>query len=114
MPTSNETPTEPQKGFDERLRALEAQRAVAPSAAANMARGYRFLAEVIGGVLMGAGLGWLIDRFAGTTPIGLVLGLLLGSGLSIYVAVRSAAKMTKDDMAKAGPLPSVPDDEDED
>ena len=46
--------------------------------------------------------------------VGMTLGLLAGTGLSIFMAVRSAAKMTKDSMAKAGPLPSVPDDEDED
>ena len=68
-----------------------------------MAQGYRFLGEVVGGVLMGAGLGWLLDRFAGTQPLGLVGGLLIGTGLSIFVAVRSAARMTKDAVAKAGP-----------
>lgn len=114
MPTPPKAPTEPAKGFDERLKALESERAARPVALAKMGQGYRFLAEVIGGVLMGAGAGWLIDRFAGTAPFGLVIGLFLGSGLSIYVAVKSAMKMSKDEMAKAGPLPSVPDDEDED
>ena len=114
MPTPPKAPIEPRKGLEERLKALEAVRAHQPSAVAKMGQGYRFLAEVIGGVLMGAGFGWLLDYFAGTAPFGLVIGLFLGAGLSIWVAVKSAMKMSKDEMAKAGPLPSVPDDEDED
>ena len=114
MPTPPKAPTEPAKGFDERLKALEGERAARPVALAKMGQGYRFLAEVIGGVLMGAGAGWLIDYFAKTEPFGLVIGLFAGAGLSIWVAVKSAMKMSKDEMAKAGPLPSVPDDEDED
>jgi ATP synthase protein I len=104
------------KRFDERLAAAEAAQARAQSGDAQraMAQGYRFLGEVVGGVLMGAGLGWLLDRFAGTKPLGLVGGLLIGTGISIFVAVRSASRMTKDAVAKAGPLPSVRDDEDED
>ncbi|MDP3748792.1 MAG: AtpZ/AtpI family protein, partial [Phenylobacterium sp.] len=79
-----------------------------------MAQGYRFIGEVVGGVLMGVGLGWLLDRYAGTSPFGMVGGLLIGSGLSIFVAVRTATRNTKDAMAKAGPPPVVADDEDED
>ena len=116
MPKPDEPNAEAPKRFDERLAAAEAAQARAQSGDAQraMAQGYRFLGEVVGGVLMGAGLGWLLDRFAGTQPLGLVGGLLIGTGISIFVAVRSASRMTKDAVAKAGPLPSVPDDEDED
>jgi ATP synthase protein I len=48
---------------------------------------------------MGAGLGWLLDRFAGTQPIGLVGGLLIVTVFSIFVAVRCASRMTKDAVA---------------
>jgi ATP synthase protein I len=30
--------------------------------------GYRLLADLIGGVLVGLGFGWLLDRYAGTGP----------------------------------------------
>jgi ATP synthase protein I len=79
-----------------------------------MAQGYRFVGEVVGGVLGGVGLGWLLDRFAGTAPFGLIGGLLVGGGLSIFVAVSSAAKASRIAMERQGPVPSVPDDEDED
>jgi hypothetical protein len=64
---------------------------------------------------MGAAAGWAVGNFT-VVPMGLslVIGLLLGAGLSIFVAVRNAARMQKEALAKAGPLPSVPDDEDED
>ena len=74
---------------------------------------YRFLGEVVGGVFMGAGAGWLADRFITPEPLGLVLGLFLGAGLSIFVAVRTAARTQRQAAAKAGPLPSVPDDDED-
>ena len=116
MPQPGDPNAEAPRRFDERLAAAEAAQARAQGGDAQraMAQGYRFLGEVVGGVLMGAGLGWLLDHFAGTRPWGLVGGLLIGTGFSIFVAVRSASRMTRDQMAKAGPLPSVPDDEDED
>jgi ATP synthase protein I len=116
MPKPDEPNAGAPKRFDERLAAAEAAQARAQSGDAQraMAQGYRFLGEVVGGVLMGAGLGWLLDRFAGTAPWGLIGGLLIGTGFSIFVAVRSASRMTKDAVEKAGPLPGVRDDEDED
>ncbi|HEY3948502.1 AtpZ/AtpI family protein [Phenylobacterium sp.] len=81
---------------------------------AAMAQGYRFLGEVVGGVLGGVGLGWLVDHFAGTSPFGLIGGLLIGGGVSIFAAVTSAAKASRIAMERQASAPSVPDDEDED
>jgi len=117
MSHSDESHEEARKRLDARLDAAEAAQARRTSgdAHAGMAQGYRFVGEVVGGVLGGAGLGWLLDRFANTGPWGLVGGLLIGTGLSIFVAVRTAARKSKIEMEKLGPLPSVPyDDEDED
>lgn len=116
MPTPDKSDRDQRQPFEARLEAAEAAQArkVSGDAHLAMAQGYRFLGEVVGGVFMGAALGWLLDYFAKVTkPWGLVIGLLGGAGLSIYVAVRSAARMQKEAMAKAGPLPSVADDEDE-
>jgi ATP synthase protein I len=116
MPQPDESQEEALKRLDQRLGAAEAAQArqVSPEAHAGMAQGYRFVGEVVGGVLGGVGLGWLLDRFAGTGPWGVVGGLLIGTGLSIFVAVTTAAKASKQEMAKFGPAPSAPDDEDED
>lgn len=115
MRRKNEPNAEAQS-LDQRLAAAEAAQARRESGDAHraMAQGYRFLGEVVGGVLMGAGFGWLVDRFAGTEPFGLVIGLLAGTGISIFAAVRTAARTQKSALEKAGLQPSVPDTEDED
>ena len=116
MPLPDESQAEARKRLEARLGAAEAAQARAASGDAHraMAQGYRFLGEVVGGVLMGAFFGWLLDRFITPAPLGLVIGLAAGSGLSIFVAVRTAAQATRKATEAAGPLPSVPDDEDED
>ena len=116
MPKRDEPNAGAPRRFDERLAAAEAAQVRAQGGDAHraMAQGYRFLGEVVGGVLMGAGLGWLLDRFMHTEPLGLIGGLLIGTGFSIFVAVRGAAARTKQAMEEAGPLPSVPDDDEND
>ena len=78
-----------------------------------MGRGYRFLGEVVGGVLGGLGFGWLFDQFAHTAPFGLVGGLLIGVGVSTFVAIRGAAAWSKAETAKAGKLPAAADGEED-
>jgi ATP synthase protein I len=114
MPLPDE-PNAEADSLDRRIAAAEAAQARKASGDSHraMAQGYRFLGEVVGGVFMGAGAGWLLDRFVTPEPLGLVLGLFLGAGFSIFVAVRTAARTQRQATAKAGPLPSVPD-EDED
>jgi ATP synthase protein I len=85
------------KRLQSRLDTFEGQRAPKAQsgdpAERSMGDGYRLLGEVIGGVLGGLGLGWVVDRFAHTTPFGMVIGLLLGTAASAYAAVKSAERM---------------------
>jgi ATP synthase protein I len=46
--------------------------------------------EFIAGVAVGGGLGWLVDRLAGTSPWGLIVLLLLGFGAGVLNVMRSA------------------------
>ena len=46
--------------------------------------------EFIAGVAVGAGIGWLIDRMAGTSPWGLIIFLLLGFLAGVLNVLRSA------------------------
>jgi ATP synthase protein I len=82
-----------------RLDAFDGQRApeagAGEAAERSIGEGYRLLGEVIGGVLGGLGLGWLVDRFAHTTPFGMVIGLLLGTAASAYAAVKSADRKSR-------------------
>lgn len=46
--------------------------------------------EFIAGIVVGAGLGWFIDQYAGTTPWGMIVFLLLGFGAGVLNVLRSA------------------------
>ncbi|MDB5440348.1 MAG: hypothetical protein JWM33_2775 [Caulobacteraceae bacterium] len=98
--------------LDKRLAAFEAGRKSPAVQASSYADGYRLLAGILGGVLGGLGLGGLVDHYAGTSPFGMVVGLVVGMGFSGYSVVRSASRMSRQASIGAGHLPSVPDDED--
>ena len=114
MPHPNDPPDKARKSFDQRLGEAEAAQArkVSGDTHAAMAQGYRFVGEVVGGVLGGVGLGWLLDRFAHTQPWGVIGGMLIGTGFSIFTAVTAAARASKKELEALGPLPSAPEDED--
>jgi ATP synthase protein I len=54
------------------------------------ARGFRLSAELVVGVLVGAGLGWLLDRWLGTLPWGMFAFALLGFTAGVINVMRSA------------------------
>ena len=58
--------------------------------ASAFARGFRLSSEMVGGVLVGAGLGWLLDRWLGSSPWGLIVFLLLGFAAGILNVMRAA------------------------
>ena len=55
-----------------------------------MARGMRLSSELVAAVLVGAGLGWLVDRWLGVSPLGLIVFLLLGFAAGIVNVLRAA------------------------
>jgi ATP synthase protein I len=72
-----------------------------------MARGLKISTELIGGVVVGGGLGWLLDKWLGTFPGLFILFFLLGSAAGMLNIVREAQRQ------KTPPAPSVRDDEDD-
>jgi ATP synthase protein I len=58
--------------------------------AAGFARGFRLSAELVAGVLFGAAIGWLLDRWLGISPWGMIVFLLLGFAAGVLNVVRSA------------------------
>jgi ATP synthase protein I len=58
--------------------------------ASDYARGFRLSSELVAGVVVGAGLGWLIDRWLGTSPWGLFVFLLLGFAAGVLNVMRTA------------------------
>ena len=59
-----------------------------------LARGFRLSTELVAGVLVGAFLGWLIDRWLGTTPWGLLVFMMLGFAAGVLNVMRSAGLMS--------------------
>lgn len=87
--------------LDGRRRELEAalaarrpEKSTGESAKSNGSAGFgnalRLSSEFIAGIVVGAALGWFIDRAADTSPWGLIIFLLLGFGAGILNVLRSA------------------------
>lgn len=55
-----------------------------------MARGFRLSAELVVGVLVGAVIGWLLDRFLGISPWGMIVFVLLGFVAGVLNVMRAA------------------------
>jgi ATP synthase protein I len=63
-----------------------------------IARGFRLSTELVAGVLVGAGIGWLIDSWLGTTPWGLTVFLLLGFAAGVLNVMRAAGVANERDL----------------
>jgi ATP synthase protein I len=91
-------------------RALARQRQEEPDrerpAKLGIASGYaaalRLSGEFIAGILFGAAIGWVIDRFAGTSPWGLIVFLLLGFCAGILSILRSAGMVAEPRISGSG------------
>ncbi|MFC5345851.1 AtpZ/AtpI family protein [Brevundimonas staleyi] len=76
---------------------------------------WKIVADLFGGVFVGLALGFVADRFLGTTPWGIIGGVLLGFALSIYMARRTANRLMAQAKADGIEPKSIPfDDEEED
>jgi len=81
----------------EELREDEAKREDAQS---NLAKALRLSSEFVAGVLVGGLIGWAIDHFAGSSPWGLIVFLLLGFGGGTLNAMRAAGLVAKGDATR--------------
>ena len=118
MPPADEPHEEALRRLDERAAALGArtQRPTNASAAGERAvsQAYRIIAELIGGVLVGLGAGFLVVWLFKVPPaVGLIGGVLLGFALALWMAWRTAQRLMA--LAKQeGEPASVPFDDDDD
>lgn len=96
MSEPDETTTGALKRLDKGLGAFEADRRPRTliSGIGGARDGYRLLGQMLGGVLGGLGIGWALDHFAHTAPWGVIGGLIIGSGMTIYATVRTASQMS--------------------
>jgi ATP synthase protein I len=58
--------------------------------ASAIARGFRLSTELVAGVIVGAVIGWLLDRWLGISPWGLIVFLLLGFAAGVLNVMRAA------------------------
>ncbi len=77
-----------QKDTDERLERDAAGRR--RENANGMAYAVKISSEFIAGVVVGAAIGWLVDKMAGTSPWGLIVFLLLGFCAGVLNVLRTA------------------------
>lgn len=74
-----------------------------------MAAALRLSSEFVAGVLVGAAIGWAIDRWAGTSPWGLIIFLLLGFAAGVLNVLRSTGQVAE--FGQAGRRRDGTDDE---
>jgi ATP synthase protein I len=55
-----------------------------------LARGFRLSTELVAGVLVGAFIGWALDRWLGISPWGMIVFLLLGFAAGVLNVIRAA------------------------
>jgi ATP synthase protein I len=108
------SPSREDRDLSNRLRELDrrldesraARQTSAPSPVEPPRQGFglamRLGVDFVAGILVGAALGWGIDRLFGTSPWGLIVFLLLGFGAGILSVLRSAGLVA--------PGPPGPDD----
>jgi ATP synthase protein I len=116
MPQPDDTREEAIKRLQGRAEALQARTAQTPQDHGHKAAGYgyRILGVLLGGVFVGIGLGAAVDAVAGTAPWGMIAGVLLGFGVSIWMAVQSAKKMAEEATREFGPPRDLGPEDDED
>lgn len=86
--------------LDERLRRAQAEEAVRSGETRDKGEGdynlgSRVLAELIGGMVGGALIGWVLDRFLGTSPWLLLTLLFLGIASAFRNIIRISNKRSK-------------------
>jgi ATP synthase protein I len=113
---SGRAPSSPASDSELESRRLQLDRALARQrqeerdeerpAKSGIASGYaaalRLSGEFIAGILFGAAIGWVIDRFAGTSPWGLIVFLLLGFCAGILSILRSAGMVAEPRISGSG------------
>lgn len=117
MPQTDTSREEAIKSLEKRAAALHARTAPVThdygAKAANY--GYRLMAVMLGGIFVGLAFGAIADVLVGIAPWGMVAGVLVGFGISIWMAVRSAQQMSEEAAREWGPPQDLaPDDDEED
>ncbi|WP_417685355.1 AtpZ/AtpI family protein [Roseibium sp.] len=83
--------------LDDRREAEEAVAARSKGSTSGYAQAMKISSEFIAGILVGGGIGWVLDRWLETTPFGLIVFLLLGFAAGVLNVLRSAGYVAEPD-----------------
>jgi ATP synthase protein I len=95
------------KRFEERLRAAQEQRRGRAGREAGrgpdsaLGYGFRIGVELVSALVVGVGIGWLLDWWLGTQPWLLILFFLLGAGAGVLNVYRAVGEMDRRRASKA-------------
>ncbi|MCB1517189.1 MAG: AtpZ/AtpI family protein [Hyphomicrobiaceae bacterium] len=78
-----------------------------------MGRAFRFAAEFVAAILVGAGIGYGIDLLLGTRPWAMIVLLLLGFAAGVLNVMRAAAELNADASVGTASEGALPDDDDD-
>lgn len=93
---------------------IRAEAKASRSSTAGMAQAMKLSSEFIAGIVAGGMIGWLLDQWLGTMPLGLVVFILLGFGAGILNVLRSAGVVPEQGEAWRKPVTPGGEDEDSD
>jgi ATP synthase protein I len=68
--------------------------------ASGLGYGSRLSVEIITSLLAGLGLGWVIDHYAGTQPLFMLILMFLGLGLGVYHVMLISKRQQEEDENK--------------
>jgi len=75
-------------------------------------RAFRFAAEFVAAIVVGAVLGYIVDSFLGTSPWAMIALLLLGFAAGVLNVVRAAQEMNSETSeSELAAMPVIEDDE---
>ncbi len=107
LPEAGSQPGGAGSELDRRLRDLDSalatrrpapvvdERRPAAGGSAGFGNALRLSSEFVAAILVGAGLGWFFDRLAGTSPVGLIVLLLLGFAAGVLNVMRAAGQVAE-------------------
>ncbi|ESQ77517.1 AtpZ/AtpI family protein [Asticcacaulis sp. YBE204] len=82
--------------LDKRLDAIERKKRKTEvdhgESEAGAGKGYQALGELLGGIFIGLGAGWLSDEYLHTRPFGIIIGAILGLVAGVYAVARTGQK----------------------
>ncbi len=92
-----------------RPKVVETENKPATGGMAGFGQAMKLSSEFIAGVAVGAGIGWLIDSMAGTSPWGLIIFLLLGFAAGVLNVLRSVGMVAEPDTRSVRQPPRGPE-----